>query len=60
MPTEILGTKLFTIKEAGELFNVTEATIRKYVKDGELKSTRIGGRFFISEENIRKYVLQDE
>lgn len=58
MPREILGIKLFTLAEGAELLGVTRGTITKYITTGRIVATLIGGRKYLSEENLKSF-LQD-
>ena len=54
--TEIEGIKFYTIQETADALGVTPQTIRKYVKNGNLKSKRIGKPILITERNIREFI----
>jgi excisionase family DNA binding protein len=56
MPTEIQGITFYTIPETAEALRVTSQTIRSWIKQGKLKSQRIGRPIFITEENIREFL----
>lgn len=44
-----------TIKETAILFNVSEMTVRRWIKDGRLTSVKVGKRAVrIEEEGIEK------
>ena len=52
----ILGTQLYNQTEVAALLDVTTATVRKYVKLEQLHTTTIGGRKYISEEEIKRFL----
>ncbi len=56
MPTTIEGIKFYTIPEAAEAFNVTPQTVRKWIKEGKLKSKRIGRPILITERNLKDFL----
>jgi excisionase family DNA binding protein len=56
MPTEIQGITFYTIPETAQALRVTSQTIRIWIKQGKLKSQRIGRPIFITEENIREFL----
>ena len=58
MPTEIQGITFYTIPETAESLKVTSQTIRSWIKQGKLKSQRIGRPIFITEENIREFLKE--
>ena len=43
-----------TVKEAATFLNVSELTIRNYIKRGFIKAERIGARILISRVNLEK------
>ena len=47
---------MYTLSEISGLLSVTEQSIRKYIKDGLLKARKIGGKWMISEENLKQYL----
>ena len=55
MSIKLGDIKLFTIKELSERLEVTEVTLRAYVRGGKLKGQKAGTRWMISEENLREF-----
>ena len=60
MPKVILEVKLYTLEETAELLGVTKQTITKYLKQGRIVSTTIGGKKYLSEENIKTFLQTAE
>jgi excisionase family DNA binding protein len=60
MPKVILDVKLYSLTEAAELLGVTKATITKYIKQGRIVSTLIGGKKYLSEENLKSFLQTAE
>lgn len=66
MATEIEGIKFYNIPEIAQALQVTPQTVRAYIKQGRIKSQRIGRPIFITERNLREfiglpeYILKDE
>ena len=56
MPTEIEGIKFYTIPETAQALRVTPQTIRAYIKQGKMKSQRIGRPILITENNLREFL----
>jgi excisionase family DNA binding protein len=44
--------KNVTVKEAAKMLNVTELTIRNYVKQGKIQASKIGRRIIINLESL--------
>ena len=51
-PKEELNQKLYTVKESSLFFKVSELTVRKRIKAGEIKAFKIGGSVRIKHEEI--------
>ncbi len=52
----ILGTQLYNQTEVASLLGVTTSTLRKYIKQEKLKTTLIGGKQYISEDEIKRFI----
>lgn len=48
--------KLYTLTELEEVLGVTHRTLLSYVKDGKLKAVKIGGKWKVTEENLRAFI----
>lgn len=57
---EVLGIKLYTIAEVGELLGVQRPTASKYIQEGKLKARTIGGQKYVSEENLKEFLLSTD
>ena len=53
---EILGVKLYTVAEVGQLLGVQRPTASKYIQQGRLKARTIGGHKYVSEENLKEFL----
>jgi excisionase family DNA binding protein len=56
MPTIIEGIKFYTIPETAEALKVTPQTIRAWIKQGRIKSQRIGRPILITEKNLKEFL----
>jgi len=56
MSTEIEGIKFYTIPETAKALRVTPQTVRAYIKQGKLRSQRIGRPILITENNLREFL----
>jgi excisionase family DNA binding protein len=56
MPTEIEGIKFYTIPETAKALRVTSQTIRAWIKQGKIKSQRIGRPILITERNLKEFL----
>jgi excisionase family DNA binding protein len=48
----------FTIKEAAEYIEVAEITVRRWLKDGRLKSRRIGKNIVFDVDELKSFKKQ--
>lgn len=48
--------RLYTLSELEPILGVTHRTLQSYIKDGRLKGVKIGGRWKVSEETLRKFI----
>jgi len=56
MSTTIEGIKFFTIPEVAKALHVTPQTVRAYIKQGKIKSQRIGRPILITENNLKEFL----
>lgn len=56
MATIIQGIKFYTVPETAEALGVTSQTIRAWIKQGKIKSQRIGRPILITEKNIKEFL----
>lgn len=58
MAKNVLGVKLYNVKEVAELLGVTPETARNYIKDGRLNAKKIGVRYYVSEERLKAFLVE--
>lgn len=54
--SEKLDKPLYTINEAKELLSVSDDTIRRMIKAGELDAVKVRGTWRIRRESLEKYL----
>ena len=47
---------MLTLKQVADRLNVSESTVRKLVKSGQLKAVRVGVQIRITEESLEEYI----
>lgn len=52
----MLDIKVYSLKEASNILGVTERTLYNYIKAGRMKVQKIGGKWIITEENLKKFI----
>ena len=59
MPLEVSGLKLYSVDEVAEMLKSTRPTIRSYFREGKIKGQKITGKWYITEDNFKKYLSGD-
>lgn len=60
MPTVIEGIKFYKLPEVAEALQVTPQTIRAWIKQGKIKSQRIGRPILITETNLKEFLRENK
>lgn len=56
MPRIMLDVKLYSVKEVAEILGVSPITLNKYIKEGRMEAKLIGGKRYITEENVKSFL----
>ena len=48
--------RLYTLTEIEPILGVTHRTLLTYIKDGRLRGVKVGGKWKISEDNLRRFI----
>jgi excisionase family DNA binding protein len=54
--SELEELKVYSLTEIEPILGVTHRTLLTYIKDGRLKGVKIGGKWKVSGDNLRKFV----
>ena len=54
--SELEELKVYSLTEIEPIMGVTHRTLLTYIKDGRLKGVKIGGKWKVSGENLRKFI----
>lgn len=54
--TELEELKVYSLTEIEPILGVTHRTLLTYIKDRRLKGVKIGGKWKVSGENLRKFI----
>ena len=49
----------YTVQEVAKVMQLSEATIRRYIKYGTMKAQKVGGKWYITDENL-EFVLHGD
>lgn len=48
--------RLYSLTEIEPILGVTHRTLLTYIKDGRLKGVKVGGKWKVSEDNLKKFI----
>ena len=48
--------KLYTVKDLAEMLQVTEHSIRRYIREGKLECVRIGNTIRFKQEQLDRFL----
>lgn len=52
--------RLYTLTEIEPILGVSHRTLLDYVKMGKIKAVKIGGKWKVSEENLKAFINGEE
>ena len=53
---EINGIKFHEIKDLIDICDISEITIRRYIKKGKIKARKIKARWLVTEEHLNEFL----
>ena len=56
MPKQIGDIKLYSLMELANILDITDVTLRRYIKSGRLKAQKIGGAYHVTETNLNQFL----
>lgn len=56
----VINTKLYSVEDLVNMLPLTEVSIRKYLRENKLRGQKIGLKWFVMEENLKKFLKGDE
>lgn len=60
MNTEENSLKVYELKEVCELLKINLRVLRRYIKDGEIKASKIGRKYIITETHLKEFLEKNE
>lgn len=52
--------KLYTVKEVAEILDLHVETVRRHIKQGDLKAAKIGRAYRILEKDLKDYIMNNK
>jgi len=59
MPLEVSGVKLYNVEEIAKMFKCSKVIIRTYCKEGKIKGRKMLAKWYVTEDNLKKYINED-
>jgi len=56
----ILDKRYYTVSDLIKKLPLTKLSVRKYIKAGKIKAIKIGTSFYVSEENLKSFLSDDQ
>jgi len=53
-----MDLKVYTPEEAAKILKLSPKTVRKYLREGELKGAKLGKEWRITEEQLREFLAR--
>lgn len=60
MNTEENSLKVYELKEVCELLKINLRVLRRYIKDGKIKASKIGRKYIITEAHLKEFLEKNE
>lgn len=54
-----LTLRVYTVEKLADLFGVSERTIRRYREDGYLSYTKVGDKYYFSDDDVREFLMKN-
>ncbi|WP_412760890.1 helix-turn-helix domain-containing protein [Paenibacillus validus] len=51
--------RLYSLKQVAEVLSLSYATVYRMVNDGTLPSTKVGGSIRVTQESLRKFIVEN-
>ena len=51
--------KTYELKEVAKILNVTRRTLNNYIEAGKMPAIKIGGKWVVTEEALKKFLKLD-
>lgn len=57
---EVVGVKLYSVEDVSQMMGVGKYSVYQYFSKKGLKSRKISGKRYVTEENLREFLMSDE
>ena len=56
----MMQEKYWTPKEIAQTYRVTEATVRRFIREGQIEAVRFGNSLRVSDEALQRFLKQQQ
>ncbi|MBA7558495.1 DNA-binding protein [Candidatus Atribacteria bacterium 1244-E10-H5-B2] len=56
MVIAVVNTKLYSVEDLVSMLNLSARTVRVYLREGKIKARKIGLSWYVTEENLQKFI----
>lgn len=56
MVIALINTKLYSVEDLVGMLNISERTVRAYLREGKIRGRKIGLSWRVTEENLKNFV----
>ena len=60
MPIQLGELKLYSLKELSKSLGITTFTLRTYIRQGKLRSRKMGTKWLVTEDALREYFKEPQ
>ena len=54
------NTIAYTAQEAAEMLDRSLSTVRRYIKNGELKAHKVGNTYYLTEKTLTEFITGEK
>ncbi len=58
MPIQINDKTFYSVSEVSQVFNITTASVRNYIRQGHLKGQKVMGRWIVLAEGLDEFLKE--
>ena len=51
---------MLSLREVADRLGVSQMTVRRLIRRGELIAVKVGGQYRVSEESLQRYILEHQ
>jgi len=60
MPKELLGIKVYSVREVAEILEKSDRTVRRYIYENKLGAVQIGRDYLIPEGELLSFIRKNQ